>query len=142
MALHIKTIKPLFTSLVTTGEKFAEDVTVAGIIQQDQKKGDLKLYQKVLAVGSSVRDIQVGDTVMINPAAYIHRKYSKDSVQNDMDNNPVLSINIPTIMIDDENGNPQECLLLNDRDIRFVFEGEEKNDALIVPNKPKIILGS
>jgi len=136
--LHIKKIKPLFTSIVTTAEKFSEDVRIGGIIQQEQKKGDLKLYQKVLAVGSSVRDIKVGDMVMINPIAYVHKKYPKDSVQNDMDINPTLSIDIPMIAIDDENGNPKDCLFLNDRDIRFVFEGEEKNESLIIPSK-KII---
>ena len=140
MALHIKSIKPLFTSIVTTGDKFEEDVVVAGIIQQDQKKGDLKLYQKVIAVGSAVRDIQVGDLVMINPINYVHRKYSKNSVQNDMDNNPILSIDIPTVVVEDEKGDSQECLLLNDRDIRFVFEGEEKDDSIIIPDKPKFIV--
>lgn len=139
--LHIKTIKPLFTSIITTGDKFTEDMTVGGIIQQDQKKGDLKLYQRVIAVGSAVRDIKVGDMVMINPIAYVHKKYSKNSVQNDMDNNPTLSIDIPTIPVDDENGNPQEYLLLNDRDIRFVFEGEEKKDNIIIPEKPNLIVG-
>lgn len=140
--LKIKTIKPLFTSIVTTGDKFEKDVTVGGIIQQDQKKGDLKLYQKVLAVGSAVRDIKIGDMVMINPIAYVRKKYSKDSVQNDMDNNPTLSINIPTVPVTDEKGNTQECLLLTDRDIQFVFEGEEVNDSIIIPEKKKLILGN
>ena len=140
--LKIKTIKPLFTSIVTTGDKFEKDVTVGGIIQQDQKKGDLKLYQKVLAVGSAVRDIKVGDMVMINPINYVRKKYSKDSVQNDMDNNPTLSINIPTVPVTDENGNTQECLLLTDRDIQFVFEGEEVNESIIIPEKKKLILGN
>ena len=140
--LKIKTIKPLFTSIVTTGDKFEKDVTVGGIIQQDQKKGDLKLYQKVLAVGSAVRDIKVGDMVMINPIAYVRKKYSKDSVQNDMDNNPTLSINIPTVPVTDEGGNISECLLLTDRDIQFVFEGEEVNESIIIPEKKKLILGN
>lgn len=140
--LKIKTIKPLFTSIVTTGDKFEKDVTVGGIIQQDQKKGDLKLYQKVLAVGSAVRDIKVGDMVMINPIAYVRKKYPKESVQNDMDNNPTLSINIPTVPVTDEKGNTQECLLLTDRDIQFVFEGEEVNESIIIPEKKKLILGN
>jgi hypothetical protein len=140
--LKIKTFKPLFTSIVTTGDKFEKDVTVGGIIQQDQKKGDLKLYQKVLAVGSAVRDIKVGDMVMINPINYVRKKYSKDSVQNDMDNNPTLSINIPTVPVTDEKGNTQECLLLTDRDIQFVFEGEEVNESIIIPEKKKLILGN
>ena len=140
--LKIKTIKPLFTSIVTTGDKFEKDVTVGGIIQQDQKKGDLKLYQKVLAVGSAVRDIKVGDMVMINPIAYVRKKYPKESVQNDMDNNPTLSINIPTVPVTDKKGNTQECLLLTDRDIQFVFEGEEVNESIIIPEKKKLILGN
>lgn len=140
--LKIKTIKPLFTSIVTTGDKFEKDVTVGGIIQQDQKKGDLKLYQKVLAVGSAVRDIKIGDMVMINPIAYVRKKYSKDSVQNDMDNNPTLSINIPTVPVTDEKGNTSDCLLLTDRDIQFVFEGEEVNESIIIPDKKKLILGN
>ena len=140
MALHIKTIKPLFTSLVTTGDRYTEDVVENSIIVS--KKGDLKLYQKVIAVGSSVRDIEVGDMVMIDPTAYIRRKYSKNSVQNDMDNNPIVSVEFNWVNIDDEKGNTQECLLLNDRDIRFVFVGEDKKDSLIMPDKPKIIIGS
>lgn len=138
--LKIRSIKPLSTSVLTTGDKFTSDVTVGGIIQQDQKKGDLKLYQKVVAVGSMVRDIKPGDLVMINPINYVHRKYSKDSVQNDMDNNPVLSIDIPTVTIENDKGVEQEYLLLSDRDIRFVFEGTETKDSIIVPNKKTILV--
>jgi hypothetical protein len=31
-------------------------------------------------------------------------------------------------------------LLLNDRDVRFVYEGEEKVESIIVPEKPTIII--
>lgn len=131
--LHIFKVKPLFTSLITTGDKFEEDMLDGSIIVA--RKGDMKLWQKVLAIGSSVRDIKVGDMVMINPAAYAKRKYSKDSIQNDMDNNPVLDYQFNWITIEDKDGSTQECLLLNDRDIQYVFEGEEKNDAIIIPNR-------
>ena len=137
--LHIKKIKPLFTAIITTGDKFEKDMTQGGIIIANQ--GKLKLWQKVIAVGSSVRDINVGDTVMINPAAYMVRKYNKDSIQNDLDNNPVIKYNFNWVTIDDENGNPQECLLLNDRDILYAFEGDEKEEVIEVPStKKKIIL--
>ena len=135
--LHIKKIKPLFTSIVTTGDKYVEDMKEDGIIVA--YKGDLKLYQKVLAVGSSVRDIQVGDTVMIDPKNYAVMKYDKNSLKNDMDMNQIVKWNLPWVIIDDENGKPQDCLLLNDRDIKFVFEGEEKADSIILPDKPVII---
>ena len=137
--LHIKKIKPLFTSIVTTGNHFEKDMIEGSLIVA--KKGDLKLWQKVVAVGSSVRDIKPGDMVMINADHYAVKRYSKDSIQNDLDNNPSLGYHFNWVTIDNEEGEPQECLLLNDRDILYVFEGEEKEDVIIVPeNKPTIIL--
>lgn len=136
--LHIKKVKPLFTSVITTGDKFEEDMVEGGLIIA--RKGDLKLWQKVIAVGSCVRDIEVGDMVMINADNYAVRKYDKNSIQNDMDNNPSLGYKFNWVTIDDEKGNPQECLLLNDRDLLYAFEGEEKNESLITPGKPKIIV--
>ena len=138
--LHIKKIKPLFTSIVTTGEKFEEDMIEGNVIVA--QKGDLKLWQKVLAVGSAVRDIKVGDMVMINAEHFAIRKFSKDSIQNDLDNNPSLGYKFNWVTIDDEKGNPQECLLLNDRDIEYVFEGEEKKDIIITtaPAKKTLIV--
>ena len=135
--LHIKKIKPLFTSIVTTGDRFEKDFTQGGLIVA--KKGDLKVWQKVIAIGSSVRDIKVGDMVMINIANYEVRKYSKDSIQNDLDNNPKIRYNFNWVTIDDNDGNPMDCLLLNDRDILYSFEGEEKDEAIKIPRK-KVIL--
>lgn len=134
--LHIKKIKPLFTSIVTTGDKYEEDMYNEGLIEA--RKGDLKTYQKVVAVGSSVRDIKVGDMVMINVMNYAVKRYSKDSLQNDMDNNPIIRFQFNWVQVDDEDGNPQDCLLLNDRDVLFAFEGDEvqgKKATLIMPNK-------
>jgi co-chaperonin GroES (HSP10) len=136
--LHIKKIKPLFTTVITTGDKFEEDMKDGSIIVA--RKGDLKLWQKVIAVGSSVRDIEVGDMVMINADHYAIKRYSKDSIQNDMDNNPSLGYRFNWVNIDDENGETKECLLLNDRDILYSFEGEERNDVLEIPAKQKIII--
>lgn len=134
--LHIKKIKPLFTSIVTTGDKYEEDMYNEGLIEA--RKGDLKTYQKVVAVGSSVRDIKVGDMVMINVMNYAVKRYSKDSLQNDMDNNPIIRFQFNWVQVDDEDGKPQDCLLLNDRDVLFAFEGDEvqgKKATLIMPNK-------
>lgn len=136
--LHIKKITPLFTGIVTTGNRFEKDYKSNGIIIA--KKGTLKSWQKVLAVGSTVRDIKVGDMVMIDASNYAVRRYSKDSIQNDMDNNPTLQYKFNWVTIDDENGNPQECLLLNDRDIQYIFEGEEIEDSIIVPDKTGLII--
>ena len=136
--LHIKEIKPLFTSIVTTGEKFSEDMVEGSIIVA--RKGDLKLWQKVIAIGSSVRDIQVGDMVMIKAENFAIKRYSKDSLQNDMDNNPSLGYKFNWVTIDNAEGKPQECLLLNDRDVDYAFVGEEKKEVLIGVNKEKKLL--
>lgn len=136
--LHIKKVKPLFTSIITTGDKFEKDYVESGFVTAN--KGDLKLWQKVVAVGSSVRDIKVGDMVMINPSHYAVKKYDKNSIQNDLDNNPTLSFKFNWIYIDTEKGEQVPHLLLNDRDIDFVFEGEEKEEVVVIPDKPKIIL--
>lgn len=137
--LHIKKVKPMFTALITTGNRFEKDFMEGGILIA--KQGDLKLWQEVIAIGDSVRGINIGDKVMINPMNYAKKRYDKNSIQNDLDNNPTLKYEFNWVTIDDENGTPQECLLLNDRDIQYVFEGEETDEPqLIMPKKKKLLI--
>ena len=138
--LHIKKIRPLFTNILTTGDKYEKDEKQNGLIIA--KKGDLKLYQTVIAVGSMVRDVKSGDKVMINPKNYQVTKYDPNSVKEDMGMNKIIGYNMPWVTIDDEEGNLQECLLLIDRDVEFVFEGEEEEDPsnnIIMPRKSIIV---
>lgn len=126
----------MFTHIVTTGVKHEEDMYDNGVIVAS--KGDLKTYQTVVAVGSSVRDIQVGDQVMINVLNYAVKKYDSNSIKEDMGMNSTIGYKFNWVVVDDEDGNPQECLLLNDRDILFAFEGEEVQGTktpLIMPKK-------
>ena len=138
--LRIRKIKPLFTNILVTGEKYDKDEKDGALIIA--KKGDLKLYQTVLEVGSMVRDIKVGDKVMINPKNYEVKKYDPNSVKEDMGMNKIVGYNMPWVTIEDE-GELKECLLLIDRDIEFVFEGEEVSESngntLILPKDKKII---
>ena len=136
--LHINSIKPLFNHVLVTANKFEKDMISNGVIIAG--KGDLKLWQTVVGTGPTVRGIDVGDQVMIIPDHFAVKKYNKNSVQNDLDNNPVLTYNFPFETIDDEKGEPHEYLSISDNDIKYVFEGEEKDEALITPGKPKLIL--
>lgn len=77
--LHVTKIKPLFNYILTTADRFEKDMTDNGIILA--KKGDLKLWQTVVATGPTVRSIEVGDKVMINPNHFAVKKYNKNSVQ-------------------------------------------------------------
>lgn len=136
--LHIKKIKPMFNHLLLTADRFEKDVVESGIIVA--KKGDLKLWQTVVAIGSTVRDIKVGDQVMIIPDHFAVKKYNKNSVQNDLDNNPVLSYRFPFETMEDEKGETKDYLYISDNSVRYVFKGEEKDDALILPAKKKVLL--
>lgn len=136
--LHVTKIKPLFDHLLITADRFEKDMIHSGVILAN--KGALKLWQTVVAVGSVVRDIKVGDKVMINPNDFAVKKYNKNSVQNDLDNNPVLTYNFPFETIDDEKGEPKDYLYISDRNVKYVFEGIEKDESLILPGKPKLIV--
>lgn len=136
--LHITKIKPMANYMLVTADTFDKDMIEKGVIVA--KKGDLKLWQSVLAIGPMIRNIEIGDKVMINPMKYAVRKYNKNSVQNDLDNNPVLSYNFPFETIEDSESNPQECLYISEDAVKYAFEGEEKDDALIIPGKKKFII--
>jgi hypothetical protein len=135
----------MFTSIITTADRFEEDYIQNGIIMAS--KGDYKPWQTVVSVGDSVRGIKPGDKVMINFENYVVRKYDKNSIQNDLDNNKKVRYAFNFVTMDDADGKPMECFLFNDRDILYSFEGEEKDDEaapsvsnIILPKKNKIIL--
>ncbi len=136
--LHINSIHPTFNHLLITAEKFDKDLINGGVIVAN--KGDLKLWQTVVAVGPTVRGIKAGDKVMIIPDHFAVKKYNKNSIQNDLDNNPVLTYNFPFETVDNEKGEPVDHLYISDNDVRYVFEGYEKEESLITPGKAKLIL--
>ena len=132
--LKIKSIKPMFDSLVTTINKYEDDGFKNGVIVK--QAGSLKEYQTVLAVGPAVRNIEVGDKVMINPSRYAKMKHNEGSLKNGIvADNPIIGYEFRTVTINDE-----ECLYLQSQDIMYSFEGEEVEDkkdnkvSLIMPN--------
>lgn len=139
--LVIKKIKPMFNHLVTTMDKYEDDMTQNGVIfDRSKSKGAIKEYQKVIAVGSAVRDIKVGDMVCINPTRYAQVKHNKGGLKDGViTDNVVVGYNFNVVDIEDKS-----YLLLYDQDIRYVVEDyEEKPDpvpsSLIHPNKDIII---
>ena len=74
--LKVKSIKPLFTGVLTTANKYETTSTKNGIIiSAKQTEGHIKEYQTVVKVGSSVREIKPGDIVLINPSRYLRKKF-------------------------------------------------------------------
>lgn len=116
--LKVRKIRPMFTSLITTMDKYEKDVKIGGLIDTTRQQGGLKEYQKVLAVGSSVRDIKVGDVVCVNPARFAVRKHQAGSLKDGVvTDNPVTTYNFDVVEMDGK-----QCLLLQDRDVDFIIE--------------------
>lgn len=137
--IKIKKIKPMFTALVTTMNKYKEDTIVGGLINPSKGKGSLMEYQTVLSVGSSVKDIKVGDLVCINPSRFAIKKHKEGSLKDGViTDNPVITYNFDVVEMDG-----QQCLLLQDRDIDFIIEEYEeitnKSSNIIQPEEKKII---
>lgn len=120
--LKIKKIKPLFTSLITTMNKYELPVvTDSGLIDTSKQQGAIKEFQTVLAVGDSVRNIKVGDLVCVNPARFAVKKHEKGSMRDGViSDNPIVGYNFDIVEMDGKN-----CLLLQDRDIEFIAEDYE-----------------
>lgn len=137
--IQIKKIKPMFNAIVTTMDKYEDDVTYSGIITKNRTKGAIKEYQKVVAIGTSVRDIKEGDLVKINPSRYIVRKYPEGSMKDGViSHNEEIGYQFNIIEIDGV-----EHLYLRDNDIDYVITEyeeikEEKSDILI-PKKAIVI---
>lgn len=138
--IKVKKIKPMFTALITTMDMYKHDkVTAGGIIDSTKQKGTIKEYQKVLAVGGSVRDIKVGDLVCIDATRFAVRKHKDDSIKVDIEgSNPVLEYRFDIVEMDG-----QKCLLLQDRDIQFIIEDYEEisdnQSSLITPPTDLIV---
>ena len=120
-------------------DKYQSDGKMGDLIIK--QKGTLKEYQKVVAVGSSVREIKAGDMVMINPDRYAVMKHEKGSLKDGIvEDNPVVSYNFKTVEM-----NGIQYLLLYDSDIKYIIEDyteeeEEAQSSLILPEKKEIIV--
>jgi co-chaperonin GroES (HSP10) len=137
--LNLKKVKPMFNRIITTADIWEEDQYINGIIDTSRAKGALKEHQKVLAVGTTVRDIKEGDVVCVDPTRYTVVKHNDKSIKNNIiGDNPVVSYRFDTIKLDGK-----QCLVLYDQDIKYIVEdSEEIEDSghIIIPDKPNIIV--
>ena len=109
---------------------YEEDLIENGALKAPQ--GTLRMYQKVLAVGDSVRGVKVGDIVLLNFENYIKRKYKENSLKEDMSaQEDEYVFDIPRILI-----GGKICGKFQDRDVEGVitefeeFETEQVKKTL------------
>lgn len=140
--LKVKKIRPMFTALITTMDKYEQDVrTTGGLLDVNKQQGGLKEYQTVLAIGESVRGIKVGDLVCVNPTRFAVKKHQAGTLRDGVvTDNPVVKYNFDVVEMDG-----RQCLLLQDRDIDFIIEEYEEvpdptPSPLIKPEEKKLIV--
>lgn len=132
--LNIKKIKPMYNMLVTTADVYTteESIMSSGLLDQE-KLGKIKDIQTVVAIGSSVRDVNVGDKIGLNLELFAVKEFSKDSAKSSMDEyyNKVKRYDIPIIILD-----TQEYLFMASNAISFVIEEFEEREEPIINSIP------
>lgn len=140
----ITKIKPMFTTVIVTQEKYSRDEVPSSVILDTKKMaGAVKEHQTVIAVGDSVRGVKVGDIVKVNPMRYAvwkDKRKNTNSVVNNLEeyHNEIVGFNIPTVELDGK-----EYMKLQENDIEYVVEDyrmEEVESPLIHPASPRVIL--
>ena len=121
--IELKKIRPMFTGIVTTANKWEErDFEPKELVYKSL--GQLKDYQTVLSVGSSVREVKEGDVVMVSFERFAVKKYPTSSIKSEMDIQKTVSYDIPGYVVDGK-----EVLLLDERDVVMVLEEYEEKKA-------------
>lgn len=114
------------------------DLRRNGLVDVQKIQNPVKEYQRVVAVGPMVRDVQVGDLVMVNFIRYAKTKHQPNSLRADIEgDNPVVEYKLNVMEIDHV-----KHLLLTDQDVDFVIEEfeEEAPPSDIIEVKNELII--
>lgn len=129
----IKKLKPQYTTVIVTMDTYEDNVVLDGVITA--KKGALKMHQRVISVGGSVRSVKEGDLVLLNLQNYITRKFEEDSLKEGMDKmKDVLVYDFPKIFI-----GGQLYAKLQERDIEGVIEDYEEVEIETTSNENNLL---
>lgn len=142
--LKIKKVTPMFNRIVTTANRHTEPAYFEGtnIVDSSKQENRLKQYQKVIAVGTGVHNLKVGDLVWLDWSKYRIKYHEKNEYVQNKDEEYDLKerYQVPSIEINDE-----QCLFLYENDVAYIIEDSElieETDAenhIVIP-EPKIIL--
>ena len=93
--LELKMIKPVGCQVLITENLYGwDDFNDGGILIH--KRGDLKHYQEVIAVGDDVKFVKPGDTVAVNFYKYCQFENDENSIKVN-GSNKIVSINLNEI---------------------------------------------
>ena len=122
--LKLKRVKPVGCQVLVTENLYGwDDFDESGLIIH--KRGDLKAYQEVIAVGSDVTFVKPGDVVAINYYKYCTFENDEMSVKVN-GSNKIVSINLNEIELTNENDESILCFLIDQRDVKYILEDYEE----------------
>ena len=124
----IKSIRPLFTGVVTTATMIEGEVKTSGglILDVTRMDGTLNQFQTVVSVGKMVTDVKPGDIVCINFKRYKLVKQLPGTIgENNVQKSDMQGdYAIPYIFLDGK-----KHLLIQNNDIEFVVEDYEVDEG-------------
>ena len=143
--LNLKKITPIGSQVLVTKNLYEwDDFNEMGLVVH--QRGEIKSYQTVLAVGSDVKFVKVGDVVEINYYKYVILKDDQNSVKAISDNNSIIDLRLNEVDLVDDRGNPYTAFLIDQRDVKYIMEDYEdvkvSANPLIVDKSNQIIVPS
>ena len=139
--LKVKKIKPMGCQVLVTENLYGwDDFDESGLIIH--KRGDLKTYQEVIAVGDDVSMVKPGDVVEIN--LYKYCEFANDPTSIKVNGtNKIINIHLNEVELEGTDGESVTCFLIDQRDIKYILEDfeevtyEKSKHKLIQIEKPK-----
>lgn len=139
--LKVKKIKPMGCQVLVTENLYGwDDFDEAGLIIH--KRGDLKTYQEVIAVGDDVSMVKPGDVVEINLYKYCSFENNENSIKVN-GTNKIVSLHLNEVELEGTDGEAVTCFIIDQRDIKYILEDyeevtyEKSKHKLIQIEKPK-----
>ena len=139
--LKLRKVRPIGCQVLVTENLYGwDDFDESGLIIH--KRGDLKAYQEVIAVGDDVKFVKPGDVVVINYYKYCSFENDENSIKVN-GTNKIVSINLNEIEMVGEKDEPITCFLIDQRDIQYIMEDfdevtyEKSKHKLIQVEQPK-----
>lgn len=112
-------IRPRANEIVTTAELVSIEEVKSKVINKTEQTLSFDEYQTVLAVGSVVRDIKVGDVICINPNRFAIKQQQKSRVKAAIDGYEEVVVGYKLPIIETGIGN---VLLITDSDVKYIVE--------------------
>jgi len=123
----IKKIRPMFTGVVTTANRYSGDQveTGTGIVLPNKMRGTLNQFQTVIAAGAQAAGVKEGDVVRLNFSRYLVPRHVPGKLEDNVRTDSLSAgYEIPAMDIDG-----RECLMVQYNDIDFVVEDYDVSDG-------------